>query len=189
MPETIKRGHIHVTAGPPAASNRISVARFALWRTQDHGPWRTQLQNTNSMQRHLSIVVRLAVCFILASGFLANAEDRKIDPTGTWKWSFALPGGETRESVLTLKLDGDKLSGTISGRRGDRPVTDPVLKGDEISFKVIREFDGNMMTNRFSGKISGDTIKGKTEFTPQGEKQTRDWEAKREAAKPAAPVK
>jgi hypothetical protein len=143
------------------------------------------------MQRYLATVVRLTVWLVLVLGFLANAEDKgqKVDPTGTWKWSFGPPSGQGREIVLTLKLEGDKLTGTISGRRGDRPITDPVLNGDEISFRVTREFNGNMFTNQYSGKISGDTIKGKMEFTRDGEKQTRDWEAKREVAKPKEEVK
>jgi hypothetical protein len=138
------------------------------------------------MQCHLSTVVRLAVCLVLALGCTARAEEKgqKIDPTGTWKWSFAPPSGQAREMVLTLKLEGDKLTGAISSRRGDRPITDPALKGDEISFRVIREFDGNMMTNVYTGKISGDTIKGKMEFIREGEKQTRVWEARRETARP-----
>jgi hypothetical protein len=70
------------------------------------------------------------------------------------------------------------------------PITGAVLKGDEISFQVIRESSGNKATNKYSGKISGDAIKGKMEFINRdGEAQSRDWDAKREAAKPKEETK
>lgn len=93
---------------------------------------------------------------------------------------------QTRESTLKLKMEGDKLVGTISGRQQDSPIEDASLKGDEISFKVVREFNGNKFTIKYLGKISGDSIKGKSEFDRNGEAQTRDWEAKREVEKPKA---
>ena len=36
---------------------------------------------------------------------------------------------------------------------------------------------------KYSGKLAGDTIKGKMEFDRNGEATSRDWEAKREKAK------
>jgi len=53
------------------------------------------------------------------------------------------------------------------------------IKGDEISFTVTREFNGNKRTMKYNGKITADAIKGKTEFERNGEAQSRDWEAKR----------
>jgi len=143
------------------------------------------------MQRNLSVVVRLAVCLILALGFAAKAQGqaKKADPTGTWKWSLTNQNAQVRESTLTLKLEGDKLTGSISGRGGDTAITGATLKGDEISFQVTRESGGNTVTNKYSGKLSGDTIKGKMEFNRGGEAQSRDWEAKREAAKPKEEAK
>ena len=84
---------------------------------------------------------------------------------------------------LKLKVEGEKLSGTISGRGGETAIAEAKLKGDEISFQVTREFQGNKMTQKYNGKISGDSIKGKMEFERDGQPQSRDWEAKREAEK------
>jgi hypothetical protein len=141
------------------------------------------------MLLNLSAVVRLAVCLVLALGFAAKAEDKKADPTGTWKWSSTGQNGQTRESTLTLKLDGDKLTGALSGRNGDTAIANATLKDEEISFEVTREFNGNKVTSKYNGKLSGDTIKGKIESTRNGEAQSRDWEAKREAAKPKEEAK
>ena len=123
------------------------------------------------------------MCLILALGVLARAEDKKTDPTGTWKWSFTTANGQTREATLKLKLDGEKLTGTISGRGGETAIAEAKLKGEDISFQVTREFNGNKVTTKYNGKISGDSIKGKMEFERDGQAQSRDWEAKRESAK------
>ena len=136
------------------------------------------------MERNLKSIVHWAVCLIFALSVLARAEDKKADPTGTWKWSFTGQNGQTRETTLKLKLDGDKLTGTISGRGGETAIAEAKVKGDEISFQVTREFQGNKMTQKYNGKLSGDTIKGKMEFERDGQAQSRDWEAKRETEKP-----
>jgi hypothetical protein len=116
-------------------------------------------------------------------GLAAMAADKKADPTGTWKWSFAGQNGQTRETTLNLKMDGDKLAGTISGRGGETAIQEGKVKGDEISFQVTREFNERKVTMKYHGKISGDTIKGKVESERNGEPQSRDWEAKRDSAK------
>ncbi|MBM3823826.1 MAG: hypothetical protein FJ404_13240 [Verrucomicrobia bacterium] len=139
------------------------------------------------MKSLLQNIVRWSACALLAASLTALAgDDKKPNPVGTWKWSMTGQNGQTRESTLKLKMEGDKLVGTISGRQQDSPIEDASLKGDEISFKVVREFNGNKFTIKYLGKISGDSIKGKSEFDRNGEAQTRDWEAKREVEKPKA---
>ena len=135
------------------------------------------------MQRKLTAIGRWAVCLIFALGVLTRADDKKADPTGTWKWSFTGQNGQTRETTLKLKLDGEKLTGSVSGRGGETAIAEAKVKGEEISFQVTREFNGNKVTTKYNGKISGDSIKGKMEFERDGQAQSRDWEAKREAEK------
>jgi hypothetical protein len=102
------------------------------------------------------------------------------NPTGTWKWTTTF-GNNSREVTLKLKLDGDKLTGTISGRNGEAAIDDSKYSNGDISFSVTREFNGNKLTSKYSGKQEGDTIKGKIEFERNGETNARDWEAKRAA--------
>jgi hypothetical protein len=59
---------------------------------------------------------------------------------------------------MNLKADGDKLTGTVTSPRGDSDITDGKIDGDNISFKVVREFNGNQMTSSYKGKVDGDTI-------------------------------
>lgn len=117
--------------------------------------------------------------FCLLSLFLATAALAAEDPTGTWKWT-SMRGGQSRETTLKLKLEGDKLTGAILGRNDtETAITDATYKDGDISFSVTREFNNNKFTTKYTGKVSGDTIKGKTETERNGEKQSRDWEAKR----------
>lgn len=127
------------------------------------------------MKRLLAATLVLAIVGVTA---LAQAED-KPNPTGTWKWTVKF-GDQTREMTLKLKLDGDKLSGATLGRDGkENPIQDATYKDGEVSFKVVRERQGTKMTSTYTGKVSGDTITGKTKFERDGNPQSREWEAKR----------
>ncbi|AGA26813.1 hypothetical protein [Singulisphaera acidiphila] len=101
------------------------------------------------------------------------------DATGTWKWSVER-NGQKIESTLKLKQEGTKLTGTLVGRNNtETEITDGKVDGDDVSFKVTREFNGNKIVQTYKGKLSDDSIKGKVEFERNGESQSRDWEAKK----------
>jgi hypothetical protein len=133
--------------------------------------------------------LRAGLCTAVFLGLMPVLQ--AADPVGTWTWSTpGRNGGEPRKSTLKLKVEGTKLLGTITspGRQGGDPVVTEISEGtvkeDEITFAVTREFNGNKFTMKYSGKIAGDTIKGKIETERDGNVRSRDWEAKREAAKP-----
>jgi hypothetical protein len=118
------------------------------------------------------MIIRTATALaILASA--AFAADEK--PDGTWKWSTERNGNKV-ETTLKLKLEGDKLTGTISGRDNtETAIEEGSYKDGEVKFQVTRERDGKKNVSKYSGKISGDTLTGKIEF---GER-SRDWKAER----------
>ncbi len=37
---------------------------------------------------------------------VAFADDKKVDPTGTWTWTVTTQNGDSRETTLKLKLEG-----------------------------------------------------------------------------------
>lgn len=143
------------------------------------------------MQRILTSLLHTVACLALAISFNTslNAADKKADVSGTWTWTTpGRNGGEGRKMSLKLKAEGEKLTGKIAapnrqGETTETEISDGKVKGDEVSFSVTREFNGNKMTSKYNGKLSGDSIKGKTEFERNGEAQSRDWEAKREGDK------
>jgi hypothetical protein len=123
-----------------------------------------------------------AAALAITATFLAGLAraDESADPTGTWKWSVTF-NDQTRELKLKLKLEGDKLTGAMVGRDDqETAIEDAKFKDGEVAFAVTRERNGQKFTIKYKGKVSGDTIKGKSEFERNGEKQSRDWEAKRE---------
>lgn len=105
----------------------------------------------------------------------------KTDPTGTWTWKTEGRDGQSFESTAKLKLEGDKVTGTVLGRNGNESaVTDGKLAKNEIVFAITRERnDGTKMVSKFNGKLEGDTIKGTIVTNRNGEDQTRPWEATR----------
>ena len=124
-------------------------------------------------------LVCLAACWLASS--LVRAEDKKINATGTWKWSFTRQDGTTVETTLKLNQEGKKLSGVITGRDGkENKIEEAKIDGSDISFQVTRERQGQKFTVKYHGKLKGDSIKGKIEFEAGGETRSRDWEAKRD---------
>ncbi len=99
---------------------------------------------------------------------------------GTWKASFTTQNGQTIESTLKLKQDGDKLSGLVIGRNGNEiPLEEVTLTGDQLSFKLTRERNGEKITTKIAAKVADDKLKGKLESNYGGENRTLDWEASR----------
>ncbi|HEY0982305.1 hypothetical protein [Schlesneria sp.] len=129
------------------------------------------------MQRRDLLILSLAFF-----GFLGQANAADADPTGTWKWSFTNPqNNQSRDVTLKLKLEGDKLTGSMPGRNNNEVnIEDGKFKDGVVSFSVTRMRNGNSFTTKYSGKLEGDTITGKTENERNGSTQTRDWVAKRE---------
>jgi autotransporter translocation and assembly factor TamB len=117
---------------------------------------------------------------IMIIGCLAAAAIWAADVSGKWTAEMQGRNGNTMTVNMNLKADGDKLTGTVSGRGGDTDITDGKVEGDNISFKVVREFNGNQMTSVYKGKVDGDTIHFSMAMEGgQGGGQPRTFDAKR----------
>jgi hypothetical protein len=100
------------------------------------------------------------------------------DITGNWKGT-ADAGNGPIERTFKFKVDGTKLTGeTESQLIGKSEITDGKVEGDNISFSIKANFQGNEMVLNYKGKISGDTIKISTEFPGGG--QTIEWVLKKQ---------
>src|SRR5436190_7990430 len=119
----------------------------------------------------------IAVLALFAFVGVVSAVD---DPTGNWKSTMML-GKKSQEVTIKFKLDGDKLTGTIGGGQGrEAAISDGTFKDDKISFSVIREQKGEKLTQKYTGTVSGDTIKGKIDTERGGKSRSTDWEATRQ---------
>ena len=121
------------------------------------------------------MTTRTIVVFMLVAVFASLAV--AADVTG--KWVAQVPGrqGQTREVTFTFKAEGDKLTGTMSGRQGaEIPISDGKITGDTISFTVTMTFGDNTIKQNYTGKVVGDEIQMKREG---GQGPAREFVAKR----------
>jgi hypothetical protein len=77
------------------------------------------------------------------------------------KWTFEQQGRNGAQTVtLMLKADGSNLTGTVdAGRGGPAEITGGKVDGDNVSFNVVREMNGNSMTTKYAGTVSGSEMK------------------------------
>jgi hypothetical protein len=111
--------------------------------------------------------VFLACCCALLMSALASAADV------SGKWTGKVPRrDEAVDTTFTFKVEGAKLTGTMSSAQGEQPIANGKVEGDTISFTA----DGNGATVTFKGAVSGSEIK----FTRTREGGTaREFVAKR----------
>lgn len=97
------------------------------------------------------------------------------DASGKWVAEMQGRDGQKRTQTFDLKADGDTLTGTVSGPMGERPIVDGKVSGDDISFAVEVEFQGEKRKMQYTGKVVGDELQMKV---GSGER-TREFTAKK----------
>jgi hypothetical protein len=136
---------------------------------------------------------RLSIALALLVAFTLTAAVQAAGPAeGTWTWKQAGRGGgggggAEVEYTLTLKQDGEKLTGTLKGGRGRDGAAPPeiaieegTIKDGVVAFNVTRTRGENKFTIKYNGKLEGDTITGSsTSPGRDGAEQKRDWKATR----------
>ena len=133
------------------------------------------------MMARATIAGGLLAMLFSAAAFAAGP----ADVAGVWNLSYTTKEGQKIASTLTLKLEGDKLTGTISSLRGSVPITDVAVNGEAIAFAVVKVGFGDNIRIDYTGKVSGDTMKLKMKA---GAREPLDVTVKR-GAPPAAPAK
>jgi hypothetical protein len=122
----------------------------------------------------------LSATLVLGLCGLAGAQGDKVDPVGTWKCDYEI-GSQKLTATLTIKVDGDKLAGTMSWPdQKDEKLKDVKLKESTLTFSAVRKFMGNEFPLDFTLTIEGDKFKGKSAAGFGGQKQEFDIEGKRD---------
>src|SRR3954447_26487614 len=113
----------------------------------------------------------LAFVALLSFTFIAAAAD------AAGKWTADIPGrnGNTQTTTFTLKPDGAKLTGSVENQRGATDITDRKVEGDNVSFTVVRNFNGNEIKTTYKGVVKGDTI----DFTADNGRGPQTFSAKK----------
>src|SRR5262245_20077143 len=115
------------------------------------------------MTRPLSLLAAIA----LLCGIAAAA-----DLSGAWTGQMPTRNGETRDVTFKLKQDAGALTGTMSAFDNDVPIKEGKVEGDNLSFNVTLEFNGNSFKILFTGVAKGDRIEFTREREGSGNKQT-----------------
>src|SRR3982075_2447950 len=117
--------------------------------------------------------------------FVPGLAFAQTNVTGDWDVTIQSPQG-TNTVLVTLKQDGEKVSGIFKGQQGELPFEGGTLTGTDLKFAFTVNVQGNSIIITLTGKVDGAAIAGKADFGGFGE---GDWSAKRATtAAPAAPA-
>ncbi|MEZ5398602.1 MAG: hypothetical protein R2729_02970 [Bryobacteraceae bacterium] len=92
------------------------------------------------------------------------------DVSGKWVAKMETPNGSVEQTYI-LKANGDKLTGSVKSARGESEIQDGRVSGYEVSFVVVRNFNGNEFKMNYSGKLDGDSLKLKIQMGERGERE------------------
>ena len=110
-----------------------------------------------------SLVVGL-LSLVVAASVPVTAQGSKVDVTGKWTFTVQTDAG-TGTPTVTLKQDGEKLTGHYSSQTlGEADLTGSV-KGQDIKFSFSADAQGTSLNVTYSGTIEGkDAMKGNVDL-------------------------
>jgi hypothetical protein len=101
---------------------------------------------------------------------LALATALTVEPAkvaGVWKFTVELEVG-TGHPTVTLKQDGEKVSGTYDGRYGASPL-EGTIKDNKIEFTVSMTAEGTAVSGVFAGIVEPEGMSGSVQFEGAGD--------------------
>ncbi|MBN2242216.1 MAG: hypothetical protein JW793_05960 [Acidobacteria bacterium] len=109
------------------------------------------------MKKNISALGAIALLALCASVFAAGVDG---------KWESERPGRDGQPMITTFEFQskGSELTGKIITARGETPISEGKIDGNNISFAVVRSFGGNEMKQIYKGKVAGDEITFTMEF-------------------------
>lgn len=120
---------------------------------------------------------------VVAMSFSLAAQSPNV--VGSWDITIESPQGQNK-SLLIISKNGDKLSAMMKSPRGERPMESIALAGNDITFVMKANVQGQDMVFTYKGKVEKDSMKGDVDF---GGFATGSWAAvphKEGAAAPPA---
>ncbi len=116
----------------------------------------------------LNTIARLSAASLLLAAPLQTQETAPAAKlAGTWDFSFNGPAGPMTWRV-NFQQSGDTLTGMAATDFGSLPVTEGWTSGNEMSFGLVINVDGQVFTVYFSGVVKGDSLAGSIEVPNSG---------------------
>lgn len=100
----------------------------------------------------------LVLVVLLAASFAAA----QAGVSGTWKLNFQTDQGAV-DADLTLKQDGEKVTGSLNSPQGEAPL-EGTFKGGKLVLSMSVDAGGQALTITFDGALEKDTLKGNVDF-------------------------
>ena len=112
------------------------------------------------MSRRFAWILAAAVAVIAAASTRPTAQGAKVDLTGKWAFTVQTDAG-TGTPTVTLKQEGDKLTGHYSSQvLGEADLTGAV-KGQQFDFSFSANAQGTSLDVKYTGTIENkDSLKG-----------------------------
>ena len=101
--------------------------------------------------KRLSLVIALVLGSLSVSAQAPNV-------TGKWIFDVQTDAGSGTPTI-TLKQDGEKLTGHYSGQLGENDITG-TIQGNKITFGFSGDFGGQAAKVTYTGTVEKDTMKG-----------------------------
>jgi len=80
------------------------------------------------------------------------------DISGNWKATAEGPNG-SMERTFVFKVEGSKVTGeTTSSMMGKSTITDGKIDGDNLSFTITANIQGNELKLTYKGKVTGSEL-------------------------------
>lgn len=128
----------------------------------------------------------MAPLVVIAASVVSLAQGASA--VGNWDLTIESPQGK-RTGQIVIKQEGDKLVGVMKSQRGDRPFDSVTVKGNEITFVMTIQAQGQDLVITYKGTIEKDSMKGDADFGgfAQGTWSAVPHKEEAGAAAPSAP--
>ena len=102
------------------------------------------------------------------------------DISGNWKGTAEGPQGNLERSFV-FKVDGSKLTGeTTSEMLGKSTIAEGKIDGDNITFSITANMQGNELKLSYKGKVTGNEIQLTSEMSGGPGGQPITWHLKKQ---------
>jgi hypothetical protein len=111
-------------------------------------------------QRFFGFASKAATLVLCVASMLWAAQAPKFDVSGVWTFSVQSEAGASTPTV-TLKQDGEKLTGHYSSLLVGEAELTGTVKGQNIEFTVSADVQGTKFQLKYSGTVENkDSMKG-----------------------------
>src|ERR1700722_14269468 len=104
-------------------------------------------------------ITSATIRWMIAAAALTLWVSFAADIDGKWTGQVQGRNGPQTQTIMLKAADGALTGSVEGGRGGPVEISDGKIDGGNVSFKVIREFQGNKVTQEYKGTISGGELK------------------------------